>query len=150
MMQNAWRSIEEVPYCFLGSSIKFLGHTGWKIDDLNPIWVRLPGRSQLSNPSDLPCFIWFFISTHNHNFVCSRPERHAIWCYSVVWMLLICTSLPCGSVLFVCLLESDNVRYWDDNVMCWHILHPAPGLRGMCSALDNSCDTLTIMQLISL
>ena len=29
---------------------------GRKIDDLNPIWVRLLGRSQLSNPSDLPCF----------------------------------------------------------------------------------------------
>ena len=39
----------------LGSSIKFQGHTGWKIDDLNPIWVRLLGRSQLSNPSDLSC-----------------------------------------------------------------------------------------------
>ena len=33
-------------------------HTGWKIDDLNPIWVRLLGRSQLSNPSDLPCSRW--------------------------------------------------------------------------------------------
>ena len=41
----------------LGSSIKFQGHTGWKIDDLNPIWVRLLSRSQLSNPSDLPCYI---------------------------------------------------------------------------------------------
>ena len=28
-----------------------------KIDDLNPIWIRLLGRSELSNPSDLPCFI---------------------------------------------------------------------------------------------
>ena len=45
-----------MPYCFLGSSITFQGHTGWKIDDLNPIWVRLLGWSQLSNPSDLPCF----------------------------------------------------------------------------------------------
>ena len=45
-----------MPYCFSGSSIKFQGHTGWKIDDLNPIWVRLLGRSQLSNPSDLPCY----------------------------------------------------------------------------------------------
>ena len=44
-----------MPYCFWGSSIKFQGHTGWKIDDLNPIWVRLLGRSQLSNPSGLPC-----------------------------------------------------------------------------------------------
>ena len=45
-----------MPYCFLGSSIKYQGHTGWKIDDLNPVWVRLLGRSQLSNPSDLPCW----------------------------------------------------------------------------------------------
>ena len=52
-----------MPYCFLGLFIKFQGHTGWKIDDLNPIWVRLLGRSQLSNPSDLPCFIVaFFLS----------------------------------------------------------------------------------------
>ena len=40
------------------SSTKFQGHMGWKVDDLNPIWVRLLGRSQLSNPSDLPCFHW--------------------------------------------------------------------------------------------
>ena len=40
------------------SSTKFQGHTGWKVDDLNPIGVRLLGRSQLSNPSDLPCFQW--------------------------------------------------------------------------------------------
>ena len=56
MMRKAKSSIEEVPYCFLGSSIKIHGHTGWKIDNLNPVWVRLLGRSQLSNPSDLPCF----------------------------------------------------------------------------------------------
>ena len=45
-----------MPYCFLGSSIKFQGHEGWKIDKFNPIWVRLLGWSQLSNPSDLPCY----------------------------------------------------------------------------------------------
>ena len=38
MMHKAWRSIEEVPYCFSRSSTKFHGHTGRKIDDLNPIW----------------------------------------------------------------------------------------------------------------
>ena len=38
------------------SSIKYQGHTGWKIDDLNPVWVRLLGRLQLSNPSNLPCY----------------------------------------------------------------------------------------------
>ena len=34
------------------SSMYFRGHAGWKINDLNPISVRLLGRSQLSNPSD--------------------------------------------------------------------------------------------------
>ena len=57
MMHKAWCNIEEVPYNFSGSSIQFWGHTGWKIDVSNPIWVRLLGRSQLSNPSDLPCFV---------------------------------------------------------------------------------------------
>ena len=38
MMHKAWRNIEEVPYCFSRSSIKFHSHTGGKIDDLNPIW----------------------------------------------------------------------------------------------------------------
>ena len=31
MMHKASCSIEEVPYCFPGSSIKFQGHTGHKI-----------------------------------------------------------------------------------------------------------------------
>ena len=57
MMHKAWCNLEEVPYNFSRSSIKFQGHTGWKIDDLIRIWVRLQGRSQLTNPSDLPCFI---------------------------------------------------------------------------------------------
>ena len=57
MMHKAWCSIEDVPYYFSRSSIKFQGHTGWKINDLDQIWVRLLGRSQLLNPSDLPCFI---------------------------------------------------------------------------------------------
>ena len=57
MMHKTFCSKEEVPYYFSGSSINFSGYTGWKIDDSNPIWVRLLGRSQLSNPSDLPCYI---------------------------------------------------------------------------------------------
>ena len=46
-----------MPYCFPRSSIKLQGHTSWKIDDLDQIWARLLGRSQLSNPSDLPCWL---------------------------------------------------------------------------------------------
>ena len=66
-----------MPYCFLGSSIKCQGHTGWKIDDLNPIWVRLLGRSQLSNPSDLPC-LWEFVVVRVRFFRCSRMYQFMV------------------------------------------------------------------------
>ena len=113
MMHKAWSSIEEVPYCFWRSYVKFQGHTAQKIVDFDPNWAfpdcnsslnsqmamkcctklktakeRCPivfqghpsnfkvtryktspiltqigrfqtiGQSQLSNPSDLPCFRW--------------------------------------------------------------------------------------------
>ena len=53
-MATKWCSIEEVPYCIARSSVKFHGHTGgknWRFESN----LRLLGRSQLSNPSDLPC-----------------------------------------------------------------------------------------------
>ena len=97
IMHKAWRSREEVPYCFPRSSIKFQGHTGWKINELNPIWVRLLGRSQLSNPSDLPCYlpnhfeilhsasriivVWRtqFASVHNKGMSCTQRISCAIY-----------------------------------------------------------------------
>ena len=36
MMHKAWCDIEEVPYCFPRSSMKFQGHTGQKIADFDP------------------------------------------------------------------------------------------------------------------
>ena len=41
MMHNAWRSIEEEPYCLSRSSIKFQGHMGQKNDDWNPILSKI-------------------------------------------------------------------------------------------------------------
>ena len=41
MMHKAWRSKDEVPYCFLSSSIKFQGYMGKKIDDLIPILSKI-------------------------------------------------------------------------------------------------------------
>ena len=64
MMHKAWRNIEEVPFHFFRSSIKFEGHTGKKIDNFKPIWVRLLGLSQLPNPSDLPCSNHFYFKLH--------------------------------------------------------------------------------------
>ena len=116
MMHKAWSNIEEVPYCFSRSSIKFQGHTALKIVEFDPNWAfpdcnsswnspkamkyytkletaeercpivfqrhpsnfkitrdktspiltqigrfRTIGRSQLSNPSDLPCYYMIYI-----------------------------------------------------------------------------------------
>ena len=79
MMHKAWCSIKEVHYYFSGTSIKFQGHTGWKIDDLNPIGVRLLGQSQLSNPSDLPCYaVNGFVSHWN-----GHDTVYMIWIFVV-------------------------------------------------------------------
>ena len=56
MLHKVLNSKGEVPYCFSRSSIKFQGHTGQNITILTQIGrFRTIGRSQLSNPSDLPC-----------------------------------------------------------------------------------------------
>ena len=39
MMHKAWSYIEEEPYCFSRSSVKFQGHTGQKIADFEPNWA---------------------------------------------------------------------------------------------------------------
>ena len=39
MMHQAWSSIEEVPYCFWRSSVKFQGHPAQKIVDFDPDWA---------------------------------------------------------------------------------------------------------------
>ena len=78
MIHKAWCSMEEVPYYFSRSCIKFQGHTGWKIDDLDQIWARLLGRSQLSNPSDLPCY--FIIWEWEWSFDSKQCWVGAGWC----------------------------------------------------------------------
>ena len=115
MMHKAWSSIEEVPYYFWRSSVKFQGHTAqkivdfdldwafsdWKIDDLNPIWVRLLGRSQLSNPSDLPCLstitlfnTWWCIV---YIFYIPRIMHmvYTLWCLVLFWYWWICPHPSC-------------------------------------------------------
>ena len=77
IMRKAWCGAEEVPYCISRSSIKFYGHTGQKIDDLHPIWVRLLGRLQLSNlnfPNQLVVKTWMML---------------VIKLFCLMWMLLI-------------------------------------------------------------
>ena len=102
MMPKAWSSMEEVPYCILGSSIIFWGHKGWKIDDLNPIWVRLLGRSQLSNPSDLPC-LSSSIKFQGH-------RRQIIVKFYQIWAFPNCNSNENWPMLMKCCIKLEWVQ----------------------------------------
>ena len=50
MMHKALSSIEEVPYCFSRSSVKFHGHTALKIVELDPNWTFPDFNSSLNSP----------------------------------------------------------------------------------------------------
>ena len=55
MMHKAWSSIEEVPYCFSRSYVKFQGHTALKIVDLDPNWAFPDCNSSLNSPMAMKC-----------------------------------------------------------------------------------------------
>ena len=55
MMHKAWSSIEEVPYCFSRSSVKFQGHTALKIVKFDPNWAFPDCYSSLNSPMAMKC-----------------------------------------------------------------------------------------------
>ena len=55
MMHKAWSSIEEVPYCFSRSYVKFQGHTVLKIVDFDPKWAFPDCNSSLNSPMAMKC-----------------------------------------------------------------------------------------------
>ena len=55
MMHKAWSSIEEVPYCFARSSVKFQGHTALKIVEFDPNWAFPDCNSSLNSPMAMKC-----------------------------------------------------------------------------------------------
>ena len=55
MMHKAWSSIEEVPYCFSRSSVKFQGHTALKIVEFDPKWAFPDCNSSLNSPMAKKC-----------------------------------------------------------------------------------------------
>ena len=50
MMHKAWSNIEEVPYCFSRSSVKFQGHMALKIVEFDPNWPFQDSNSSLNTP----------------------------------------------------------------------------------------------------
>ena len=55
MLHKAWSSIEEVPYCFSRSSVKFQGHTALKIVKFDPDWAFPDCNSSLNSPMGMKC-----------------------------------------------------------------------------------------------
>ena len=57
MMHKAWSRIEEVPYCFSRSYIKFQGHKALKIVKFDPNWAFPDCNSSLNSPMAMKCCI---------------------------------------------------------------------------------------------
>ena len=55
MMHKAWSSIEEVPYCFSRSSVKFQGHIALKIVEFDSNWAFPDCNSSLNKPMAMKC-----------------------------------------------------------------------------------------------
>ena len=55
MMHKAWSSIEEVPYCFSRSYVKFQGHMALKIVEFDPNWAFPDSNSSLNSPMATKC-----------------------------------------------------------------------------------------------
>ena len=55
MMHMAWCCLEEVPYCFWRSSVKFQGHTALKIVEFYPNWAFPDCNSNLNSPMAMKC-----------------------------------------------------------------------------------------------
>ena len=55
MLHKAWSSIEEVPYCFWRSSVKFQGHAALKIVKFDPNWAFPDCNSSLNSPMAMKC-----------------------------------------------------------------------------------------------
>ena len=55
MMHKGWSSIEEVPYCFSRSSVKFQGHIALKIVEFDSNWALPDCNSSLNSPMAMKC-----------------------------------------------------------------------------------------------
>ena len=88
MMHKAWSSIEEVPYCFARSSVKFQGRTALKIVQFDPDWAFPDCNSSSNSPMATKwctklevalkrCPIVF--RGHPSNFTVTQAEKLTIW-----------------------------------------------------------------------
>ena len=120
-----------MPYHFSRSSIKFLGHTGGKIDDLDQIWARLLSRSQLLNPSHLPCCTctnWIEHVTIGLLYVKVVLSNRIVSCRLYYWLSTF-GNLVLNHSRFVCLIQRKTyffivfISFFFPNVLA-NFFHP--------------------------
>ena len=87
MMQQAWSRIEEVPYCFSRSYVKFQGHTALKIVEFDPNWLFPDCNSSLKSPMAMKCCTKLEVAQkrcpivfqgHTSNFKVTRLKKSSI------------------------------------------------------------------------
>ena len=110
MMHKAWSSIEEVPYCFSRSSVKFQGHTALKIVEFYPNWAFPDSNSSLNSRMAMKCCTKFetakercpiVFQRHPSNFKVTRDKTSPILTqigrFRIIgwWQLSNPSDLPC-------------------------------------------------------
>ena len=76
MMQKAWHIIEEVPYYFFRSSIKFPGHMGPKINNLNPILSK--NTRLVATIKSLRFALFFKQGSMYEPFICYKSKQSTL------------------------------------------------------------------------
>ena len=113
-MHKAWCSIEEVPYCFPRSSIKFQGHTGQKNCQYWPelSFSRLKLQFEFTHGFEMMCKAWFRIEKMPYCFSC---DQAALWMVQSVYLSVTPFSLcSCHRVIMklseVITIDKSDVR----------------------------------------
>ena len=103
MMHKAWSSIEEVPYCFSRSSVKFQGHMALKIIEFDPNWAFPDCNSNLNSPmatqmmhkawSSIKEVPYCFLQSHTSNCKVTKLKKLSnltqigrFWTVTPVWI----------------------------------------------------------------
>ena len=101
MMHNAWHSIKEVHFVFRGHPSNFKGKNQWFESNL-----RLLGQSQLSNPSDLPCYVFSVLNELKWSNGRKLDSSSTVMVQVFAWHLLGSIPLPVSMLIFCQVLLS--------------------------------------------
>ena len=117
MKHKAWSSIEEVPYCFSRSSVKFQGHIALKIVEFDPNWTFPDCNSSLNSPMAMKCCTKLetakvrcpiVFQGHPSNFKVTRDKKNTDfdpnWAFRTIGRSQLSnpSDLPCFELGFMC------------------------------------------------